>query len=174
MPNRLIEDKDAKILYELIEKNRKRFTPYFPVTTKEVYNLKSAKRFVKQKIDQAFFQEQYYFLVFDGASNLVGNVTAKNIDLSVPKCELSYFIDIDSEGQGLMSKALDDLIRYCFESLKIKKIYLRIVPENVSSIKLAEKKGFVLEGTHKMDFRTGEGRIVDVNYYALFHEREKS
>lgn len=166
----MVEAKDAKSLFDLIEKNRKRLLAYFPVTTKEISDLKSTKRFIYQKLDQASFQEQYYFLVFD-QSGLVGNVTAKNIDWTVNKCELSYFVDSDSEGSGIISKALDYLVAYCFGTLKMNKLYLRIVPGNTRSIKLAERKGFALEGTHKRDFRTGDGNIVDVSYYALFNEQ---
>lgn len=173
MEIRLVEAKDAKSLFGLIEKNRNRLLAYFPVTTKEISDLKSTRRFIDQKSDQADFQEQYYFLLFD-QSDLVGNVTAKNIDWTVNKCELSYFIDSDSEGTGIISKALDYLIDYCFETLKLNKLYLRIVPENTRSIKLAERKGFTLEGTHKRDFKTGDGNIVDVNYYALFREERKN
>ena len=172
MEIRLVEAKDAKNLLNLVEKNRKRLLAYFPFTTKEILDLKSTKRFINQKLDQAHFREQYYFLVFD-KSRLVGNVTAKNIDWTVHKCELSYFVDSESEGSGVISVALDQLISYCFETLKMNKLYLRISPGNTRSLKLAEKKGFTLEGTHKQDFKTGDGNIVDVSYYALFREQGK-
>lgn len=164
---RLIKQKDSSQFLQLIETNRHRLLPYFPVTIKDVVDLKSAKRFVNFKIDQSYHKELYYFLFFDENDTLIGNVTAKNFDWEVPKCELSYFIDAGFEGKGYASRALDFLIRYCFESLGMKKLFLRIAPGNDRSKKMALKKNFQLEGVHKMDFRLGTGELVDVEYYAL-------
>lgn len=171
MEIRLIESKDAKPFFDLIERNRDRLTAYFPVTTKEVHNIKSAKKFVNFKVEQAYHKELYCFLVFDDAENLVGSVIAKNLDWTVSKCELSYFVDGVYEGKGITSKALDYLIGYCFNSLKMKKLYLRIATENFRSKHLALKKYFQLEGVHKRDFKTGQGKIVDVEYHALFKNK---
>lgn len=171
MKVRVIEAKDAKILCDLIEKNRIRLKPFFPTTIRTIYNLESAKRFVKLKIDEAYHQELYYFLVFDDSNTLAGNVTAKNFDWTVKKCELSYFVDIDFEGKGLISKALEYVIHHCFQTLGIEKTYLRIASENERSKKIANKMGFEWEGTHKRDFKTGNGNIVDVEYFALFKNK---
>lgn len=165
---RLIEIKDYLAFFNLIERNRQRLLPYFPITVEQISDEKSAKRFINLKIDQAEHEELYYFLVFEKDGILVGNVTAKNFDWKVPKCELAYFIDINYEGQGYGTKALDFIVKYCFETLALEKVFLRIASENMRSKHLALKNAFVLEGIHIKDFRTGTGDLVDVEYYALF------
>lgn len=164
---RLIKQKDSYPLFRLIEENRDRLLPYFPITIKEVVDLKSAKRYVNLKIDQSYHKELYYFLFFDENENPIGNVSAKNFDWEVPKCELSYFIGLKYEGKGYISKALDFLIDYCFDTLGMEKLFLRVASMNSRSIQIALKKNFELEGVHKRDFRTGKGELVDVAYYAL-------
>jgi len=54
--------------------------------------------------------------------------------------------------------------------LELKKIFLRIAPENIGSNQVALKNGFELEGVLKCGFRRGDGVLIDVNYYGLVNE----
>ena len=96
-------------------------------------------------------------------------VFIKNIDWRIPKCELGYFIDKSFEGKGIMSKVIDDTISYCFNDLKMEKIFLKIGPENIGSKRIAERKGFVLEGVLRKEFRLETNELVDVEYYGKFN-----
>lgn len=165
---RLIESKDYLSFFNLIERNRQRLLNYFPLTVEQITDEKSAKRFINLKIDQADHDELYCFLIFEKDGHVVGTVTAKNFDWKVPKCELAYYIDFNYEGQGYGTKALKFIVKYCFETLELEKVFLRIAADNIRSKHLALKNAFVLEGIHIKDFRTGTGDLVDVEYYALF------
>jgi ribosomal-protein-serine acetyltransferase len=95
----------------------------------------------------------------------------KNFDRFVKKCEVSYFIDRNFEGKGWATKAIREVIEYVFSKMDMEKIYCRIDPENLASIRVAEKCGFQLEGRLRREFRTGEGDIIDVLYYGIFKEK---
>ena len=46
-----------------------------------------------------------------------------------------------------------------------KKIYCRAASENTRSINAILGYGFELEGTLRRDYKTTDGRLVDLNYY---------
>jgi RimJ/RimL family protein N-acetyltransferase len=81
--------------------------------------------------------------------------------------ELSYQLyDQRFAGRGFTSEAVQLLVDYLFGSKKVHRIHLVIVPENTASRRIAEKCGFVLEGTARGAFFNG-GRNQDVLIYSL-------
>src|SRR5690606_3345583 len=69
-------------------------------------------------------------------------------------------------GRGLATEAVQLLVDYLFSTKKEHRIQLVIVPENTASRRIAEKCGFVLEGTARGAF-FNEGRNQDVLLYSL-------
>jgi ribosomal-protein-serine acetyltransferase len=168
---RLIEKEDFEEIYHLVERNRERLITYFPRTSSVVKDLDAAKRFARQKVRQALEKEQYYFvIVLKNQPAIIGMVMVKNIDWTVPKGELAYFIDENYEGIGITSNAVKYVVEYCFEQLEMEKLYIKFDPENVGSKKVAIKNGFEKEGFLKREFRTGQGALTDVERYGLLRK----
>ena len=81
--------------------------------------------------------------------------------------ELSYQLYDDRfAGRGYVTEAVQLLVDYLFGAKKQHRIQLDIVPENVASRRVAEKCGFVLEGTARGAFFNG-GRNQDLAIYSL-------
>ncbi len=168
MEVRLVETEDFEELYNLIEKNRERLIMYFPKTSAGIIDLETAKKFAKQKVKQALEREQYCFVIAKKSeAELIGMVMVKNIDWTIPKGELAYFIDENYEGIGITSNAVKWVVEYCFEQLEMEKLYIKFNPENAGSKKVAIKNGFEKEGLLKREFRTGKGELTDVERYGL-------
>ena len=84
--------------------------------------------------------------------------------------ELSYQLYGDRfAGRGYTTEAVQLLVDYLFGSKKRHRIHLVIVPENAASCRIAEKCGFVLEGTVRGAFFNG-GRNQDVLLYSLLRD----
>jgi ribosomal-protein-serine acetyltransferase len=127
--------------------------------------------YIDQKILQAEAKENFCFVIEDPEEEqLVGAVFLKSFDWSVPKCELAYFIDREYEGMGVISGSLKQMINYCFNTLKINKLFLRTAIDNAASKRVAEKNGFIPEGILRKDFMTEKGKLIDVVYYGLVRE----
>jgi len=170
---RLIEKEDAIAFYELMEKNRQRLTMYFPKTLKHISSLESTGIFIDMKLNEASRKEGYWFLIISQKDNeLIGSLVIKDLDHTVPKCELAYFIDEEYEGKGITSKATQWLVNYCFDELQMEKIILRINPSNEGSKHVALKNGFVKEGHMKKEYRNGFGELTDVEHYGLARNSE--
>ena len=81
--------------------------------------------------------------------------------------ELSYQLYGEGHaGHGYTTEAVQLLVDYLFGSKKQHRIHLVIVPENAASRRVAEKCGFVLEGTARGAFYNS-GRNQDVLLYSL-------
>ena len=165
---RPIAKEDFIELFNIIERNRKRLLMYFPKTSKAIVDLKTAEKFTELKLWQAVKREQFYFVVeLVRTEEMIGSVLLKNIDWTVPKAELAYFVDEAYEGKGVTSKAVQLVVEHSFRELAMEKLYIKFNPENRGSKRVAEKNGFEKEGLLKREFRTGTGVLTDVERYGL-------
>jgi len=157
---------DALAYFTLVDENRKRISTFFPGTANSNKSAPETITFVAQKLESVRKRTGILFIILDNATGkIIGSVSLKDIDWNTPKCELGFFIDAAYEGKGIISKALFFLVKYCFEYLKLNKVFMRIAGSNASSRKVAEKCEFQEEGILKRDFKTHEGRLIDVIYY---------
>lgn len=84
--------------------------------------------------------------------------------------ELSYLLyDAGAAGRGYVTEAVQLMVDYLFGAKKQHRIQLVIVPENAASRRIAEKCGFVLEGTVRGAF-FNHGRNNDVVLYSLLRD----
>ena len=159
---------DATDYFALIDSNRERISTYFPFTSNANTDLESTKRYLSERI--AFAEKNLVTILIikdDFTKKIAGAIIFKDVDWTIPKCELGFFMDQQFEGNGLMTKCLLLVIDFCFREAKLNKLFLRISPENLSSIRVAEKTGFMKEGIIRNDFKTGDGKLKDLIYFGL-------
>jgi ribosomal-protein-alanine N-acetyltransferase len=59
---------------------------------------------------------------------------------------MGYFVGEPYANQRYMTEAIDLVMRYAFENLKLHRLEANIQPQNVASIALVKRAGFTLEG----------------------------
>lgn len=103
----------------------------------------------------------------------VGSVYLRDIDHDHHKAEYGIFIgDREALGKGFGTQAAGLMIRYGFEELKLHKVMLRVLAENLPARKSYEKAGFVQEAYLKDEVFL-ENHYKDVIYMAVIDgERE--
>lgn len=62
---------------------------------------------------------------------------------------VGILIDRGNRGAGLASEALQLIKSYAFETLQLHQLYCHIHEDNVESLKLFQKHGFIITGTRK-------------------------
>jgi len=62
---------------------------------------------------------------------------------------------------------VEALLNIAFQTLEMRKLFLRALPQNRRSLDLAEKCGFSREGYLRDDFKTGSGVVSDIVYCGL-------
>ena len=163
---RPLETTDLEPYFELVERNRTRLEDFFTGTVSRTKDLTATKVFLED-IDQKRAEKQYYpFIVVDNTTgNFIAFIDLKNVDWSIPKTEIGCYTDTQFAAKGITTKAMQLFVDYCFEQYGFKKIFLRTHHSNKAAQVIAEKCGFEVEGTIRMDYKTTSGEIVDLIYY---------
>lgn len=101
----------------------------------------------------------------DGVIVAFGGLTG--INREVNKAELYIFVNPNAQKGGIGSKATMLLCKYGFDELGLNKIYLETNEDNLAARRVYEKCGFVLEGTHREEYKTAGGFMLSRMYYGL-------
>ena len=154
--------------FELISKNKSHIEKTFPVTVSNCLDLAKTTDFINNNIQKQENKENYFFYIRNNeTNNLIGYVCVKNIKLDILKCELAYFVDAAFEGQGISSKAVSQTIEFCFEEIKMNKIFISTSKVNKASQQIALKHNFIQEGILRDEFKNHEGVLEDIVYFGL-------
>lgn len=162
------QEGDGRIVYNLIVANKSRLEDHFPRTIAQITDENKAELYVRSRIADWYAQRGYFFGIWEMSSQTyIGQISVKNIDWEIPRAEIGYYISKEYEGKGLMTEVLKQIIKFSFEQLKVKKLFLRTTPSNARSSKLAENCGFVKEGWLRKDFLKSDKTLVDIIYYGI-------
>ena len=85
------------------------------------------------------------------------------------RAEIGYMLSPDHHGKGIIPEAVNRLIKYGFEDLKLHSIEAVIDPENYASEKVLQKCGFVKEA-HLKESEFWEGKFLDKVIYSLLEK----
>lgn len=109
------------------------------------------------------------FVLFDSEGKRFGMVGLGDIDHKNQKAEFGRFLigDPQMRGRGYGKLALEKIIKFGFDELNLRKIYLRVFADNDAAVCLYEKVGFRREGLLKDDHFSA-GRWRDVLLMAVF------
>lgn len=131
------------------------------------YTNDDAARFLKflerTETDASTFQ----FGIFNKEDNhFIGMISLENIDYECKKCEIGFWMSEKFVGKGITKEASALLIDYAFKKLEMNKITAFAIKENIASISLLTRLGFVIEGLFRDDV-INKGQLVDRYAFAL-------
>ena len=84
----------------------------------------------------------YWAITLSDKNILVGTICLFGFSDENHKCEIGYELLTNFQGQGIMREAVEKVIDYAFNTIKVKKIEASLHRDNLSSIKLLEKFSF--------------------------------
>ncbi len=100
--------------------------------------------------DKIFNNQNQIYLAVCFKESIIGYLGMINIDFRNRKAEWAGInIHRDYIGKGYGSEAAELMIRFAFEELNLNKLYGYWLVSNMSSLRMAEKLGFVQEGIIK-------------------------
>lgn len=119
----------------------------------ELFTYESQNTWIK---DEVYTKKVVQFIIKERDNGTsVGTVFLRDIDLkNHNKAEYGIFIgNQDARGKGYGSEAAQLICQYGFEILKLNKIFLRVLADNIPAIRSYEKVGFTHEGYLKKDVK---------------------
>lgn len=100
---------------------------------------------------------------------IIGGISAFNIDEMVGKIEVGYCIGKNWWNQGITTEALKAVMNFLFDEVGVNRIEAKHDTRNVYSGKVMRKCGMKYEGTHRQSFKNNQG-ICDSAFYALLKD----
>jgi RimJ/RimL family protein N-acetyltransferase len=101
----------------------------------------------------------------DGGAFVAGSGLHRII-WTVPLFEIGYFVRTRFAGQGYVSEIVHAMTRLAFETLGAERVEIRCDERNERSWRVAERCGFVLEGTLRRNSRCPDGTLADTRVYS--------
>ncbi len=90
----------------------------------------------------------------------IGTVFIKNIDYVMKNGEFGIFIGEEcGRGKGYARFATEQILKYGFEVLKLHRIFLTVMADNIPALKTYEKVGFVCEGKMRDEYLRTDGYV---------------
>lgn len=170
---RLLEERHAEAFLALIERNRAHLQPWVAV---DAYAgpLEVLRAYLRQKL-LGFVDGEGYNLGIWHRGVLVGQLDYR-LNRRDRFMELGYWLDAGQQGQGIVTQACQFMMRHAFEEHGVQKVEISCAADNLRSRAVAERLGFMLEGTKR---RSGwlHDHYADGVWYGLllseWQEREQ-
>jgi len=124
---------------------------------------------------QGVVREIPFGLFLKGTNTLVGRSDIHNIDWSVPKCEVGYWVRARFARKGYITEAVAAITTYAFDVLGARRVEIRCDARNARSAGVPRRLGFVHEATLKDDRRDPRtGEISDTLVFARTRTRAEA
>lgn len=127
------------------------------------YTIENAKSF----IELATKDDPIHIFAIEINEKAVGGIGIHpQTDIMRKNAELGYWLGESYWGQGIITKAIQEVTAFAFKTYDITRIYARPFGTNIASHKVLEKSGFKLEAKiEKNIFKNGE--FLDELIYAI-------
>lgn len=154
------------------ERNREILRDVEPMRPYMFYTKKGQKRYLKLDYKDAMRCTEFrYFLTMKGEKKIIGTVCIGNIAFgSVKSCVLSYKMDKDYRNMGLCSEAVEEIIHFAFDVLRLHRIEAQVMPRNEKSLAIMRKFNFENEGLSKKCLEIN-GKWEDHYRFALLNDK---
>lgn len=159
-----VEDTDLIVKWRNTEEVRKNFI-YQALFTREGH-----LNWIRTMVDTGRVVQMIICLT--DTDEAVGSVYIRDIDKEHRKAEYGIFIgEASARGKGIGTQAAKQMLAFCFEELKLHRIFLRAYADNLQAIRSYEKAGFVKEAYLKDDVCI-DGKFRDIVLMAVLNPHE--
>jgi ribosomal-protein-alanine N-acetyltransferase len=133
-------------------------------------DLDETKEFI-QKISELIKNNLclYWVIVDKDQNKLIGTICYWNFNFNKEEAEIGYELLPEYQGKGIMQEAVQCLIHFGFEILKMKTISAFVSSKNIKSIALLNKFDFNIVPKNS-SVKIVEGNLKDMIHYELLKE----
>jgi diamine N-acetyltransferase len=161
---RALEPEDLELLYEW-ENNESYWAISNTISPFSKYTL---KRYLENS-HKSIYESGQLRLMIEHINNkeTIGTIDLFDFDPFHRRAGLGILVANEAyRRKGYASMALSGLIEYCFGTLQLHQLYCNILANNVESMELFKKLGFVQAGIKKEWVKTSEG-YIDEYFFQL-------
>lgn len=104
---------------------------------------------IKDFINHSFTETNRHYAIADETDEYQGTISLKNIDYANKNAEYAIVLRRKAMAKGIAKEATRRILEIAFYELKLHKVYLNVLEDNIRAIKFYEKFGFECEGIFK-------------------------
>lgn len=167
---RLYKTSDACELANLNTRNREFFQRVSPILPEAFYTEEHQKLRIEQALKKTEEGQLYAFGIFLKATDkLIGDISLTQITMGDQQsCYTGFTLDKEYNGKGYTTEALQLVVDFAFNELKLHRIEAGAMPDNIASIRVLEKAGFKKEGIAKENLKIN-GKWTDHQVLAIIN-----
>jgi RimJ/RimL family protein N-acetyltransferase len=133
-------------------------------------SVEASEEFCRKSQVEYLARTGFPLLLFHKIDNrYVGGSGLHDVSWSVPSCEIGYWCRKSYQRQGLLTEAVIGITEFAFSALGMRRIVSLPDARNGASCRVAERAGYLLEGTLHQERKTPEGSLRDTCVYARTH-----
>jgi ribosomal-protein-alanine N-acetyltransferase len=147
----LLQSSDAPLLRDFCLRNQEHLAPWEGVREANYFSLDACNERIARMQGQFEQGISMPLVIFNPEhTQMLGTCFLSVIVRGFfQACYLGYSVDAAQQGKGLMFEALQEVIRYAFEEMRLHRIMANYVPHNLRSAHLLTRLGFSQEGYAK-------------------------
>lgn len=167
---RLVSKSYAEELTSVVKENLDYLHEWLPWATED-YSVETAKDFVKMNLE-GFAKNEFpsNFIFYN--DKLVGGIGFNNVDKSNQNAEIGYWLKKDSQGNGIITKCCQVIIKFGFYEMNLNRIVIRCATGNTKSQAIPEKLCFKKEGIER-EAENLHGKFIDLIVYSMLKKEWK-
>lgn len=164
---------DAVASLKLQTENRDFFEKFSMDRNSDFYTIEGQIKMIEKQNENMKDDQEYYFGIFKNDDNtLVGTINLFQIFRgSLQSAFIGYFLDKKHNGKGYTTEAIQLIVEYAFNKLKLHRIEAGVMPHNIASIRVLEKAGFHKEGIAKKNVKIN-GKWEDHQVLAIINPND--
>ena len=169
------EQVSAQALVDYFTRNRAFLEPFEPARPPEYYTPAHQQGLLQAQRDAWSAKTGYrlYLALKEQPESLIGFVSFSGIIMGAfCSCYLSYQLDQNHLNRGLMTEGVLAAVGFGFDTLGLHRIEANIMPRNLPSRRVAEKCGFLNEGTSPKYLKICGKWEDHIHYVILNHAME--
>ncbi|WP_033959677.1 GNAT family N-acetyltransferase [Psychroserpens jangbogonensis] len=164
-----INEGDAWKICDFVITNADRLKRYFPKTLEQNLNPTLSQIYVEKRVKEFRNKEMFVFTLKQiETRKLVGLIIIKELDWTIKQGEFAYAIDYNCNGKGVMTKAIEKLSTYAFETLGLERLQIIVHKDNLPSVKVALNNSFEWQNTLKNGFTPIGEQPLDMELYESY------
>jgi ribosomal-protein-alanine N-acetyltransferase len=108
-------------------------------------------------------------ITYKDSPKLIGIIGHYRIKPEHHRAEIGYMLHREYNGKGIITEAVQEVVKYGFNDMKLHSIEAVIDPDNHGSAKVLQKCGFIKEA-HFKENEFFEGRFLDSVIYSILNK----
>ena len=153
-------------LFELTDKNREILAEWLNWVYK-TKSIEDTSKFIKLNTERFESEGSGAYTIINSEGKISGLIELQSINQTNNSSNIGYWLGAEFQGNGLITRAVQIILRYGFEDHSLNRIGLLAAVGNKKSRAVAERSGFTYEGIKRQSNRLNEEVYLDMVVYSM-------